>query len=431
MNKIEYESLQETVYTETMANGLKVTVIPKPRFNKTYGLFTTHYGSVDTKFVPIGLEQFATVPDGVAHFLEHKMFEKEEGDVFQKFSALGASANAFTSFTRTSYLFSATQHVLENIELLLDFVQTPYFTEETVEKEKGIIAQEIQMYEDNPDWRLSFAVLKNLFPDHPLHVDIAGTVESIQEIRPEDLYMSYDTFYHPSNMQLLVVGAVDPEAIFATVRKNQAQKEYIAMPEPTRYHYVQSKESIIHESTLEMEVFRPKVVVGGRYFGPFPEDPKEKKRFEFAARYGLDLLFGDTSPIYGEWYEEGIIDDSFYHDFNLEEDLCYFELGGDSNDPHRFARLLETVLFNLPLQVITEERLERLKKRHLGRLFHSLNSVEYIANHYDEGEGVVLFDHPEIINSITLGDVKRALNQIIDYDTMTKAFIMPVQQREE
>lgn len=425
MDKRVFETLQEVVYEQELNNGLKVVIIPKKGFNKTYGLFTTKYGSIDTKFVPIGLEHFATVPDGVAHFLEHKMFEKKEGDVFQKFSALGASANAFTSFTRTSYLFSTTDHVAECLSLLLDFVQDPYFTEETVEKEKGIIAQEIQMYDDQPDWRLSFALLQNLFPTHPLHVDIAGTVESIQDIRPEDLYMSYDTFYHPSNMQLLVVGAVDPEAIMDLVIKNQAAKNYRKMPAPKRYHYVETKEAIVHEQELVMPVLRPKVLVGGRYFGPFPSDPLQKKRFELAAQYGLELLFGDTSSSYHAWYMKGLIDESFSFDFNLEDDLCFYEIGGDTQDPKTLAREIETVLFNLPLSDLTEERLAILKKKRLGRLFNALNSTEFIANHYDEGEGVVLFDCPALIESMTLSEVKAALNLLIDHESLSHVYMWP------
>lgn len=182
MKKIVYDQLQETLYTETLDNGLTVTLLPKNEFHKTYALFTTNYGSIDNTFVPLGKGEMVTVPDGIAHFLEHKLFEKEDGDVFQKFGKFGASANAFTSFTRTSYLFSSTEKVKENLMTLIDFVQDPYFTEETVNKEKGIIAQEIQMYDDEPDWRLFFGLLSNLYPKHPLHIDIAGTVDSIMEI---------------------------------------------------------------------------------------------------------------------------------------------------------------------------------------------------------------------------------------------------------
>lgn len=426
MYEKHYPQLKETVYSETLTNGLQVTIVPKKGFRKTYAVFTTNYGSIDNEFVPIGLDRIAHVPDGVAHFLEHKMFEKEDGDVFQKFGQLGASANAYTSFTKTSYLFSTTDHVYENLETLLDFVQDPYFTEETVEKEKGIIAQEIQMYQDSPDWRLSFGLLNNLFPTHPIHIDIAGTVESIQDIRPEDLYMSYDTFYHPSNMKLLVVGNVDPEMTLAFIKENQDSKDFIAVPPVKRHTPVETKDAIIHESHIEMDIMRPKVLVGGRYFGELPEKPLDRHRFQLAAHYGLSLLFGETSRHYSEWYENGLIDDSFYNSFSLERDLCFFEIGGDTPNPELLASNIEALLMSLPALDLTEEGLERLKRQHLGRLLNSLNSVEFIANHFeDDNDGVSIFDQPELIETITIQDVKAALNKIISHDTLTRVYMTP------
>ena len=226
MEKIHFDNLQETLYKEKLANGLHVYILPKRGFSKTFVTFTTNYGSIDRTFIPRGKREEVTVPDGIAHFLEHKMFEKEDGDVFQKFSVLGASANAFTSFTRTAYLFSATDKLYENTEVLLDFVQEPYFTEKTVDKEKGIIAQEITMYDDLPDWRLYFGTIENLYHEHPVKIDIAGTVESIQDITAEHLYECYETFYHPSNMVLFVVGAVDPEEMMDFIKKNQDAKTF-------------------------------------------------------------------------------------------------------------------------------------------------------------------------------------------------------------
>lgn len=203
---INFEQLQETLFHEKMANGLDVYVLPKQGFNKTYAVFTTKYGSIDNQFVPLNKEEMVHVPDGIAHFLEHKLFEKADGDVFQDFSKQGASANAFTSFTRTAYLFSSTSNVEKNLETLVDFVQDPYFTEKSVEKEKGIIGQEINMYDDNPDWRLFFGLIENMYKDHPVKIDIAGTVESISHITKDLLYECYETFYHPSNMLLFIVG---------------------------------------------------------------------------------------------------------------------------------------------------------------------------------------------------------------------------------
>ena len=419
-----YKQFQEDVYTEEMDNGLQVVIIPKQEFNKTYALFTTKYGSIDNEFIPMGMKKFVSVPDGIAHFLEHKMFEKEDGDVFQHFSKQGASANAYTSFTKTSYLFQASDHIYENLGLLIDFVQNPYFTDETVEKEKGIIAQEIQMYQDNPDWQLQFALLNNLFPKHPIHIDIAGTVESIQDITAEDLYMCYDTFYHPSNMQLVIVGNIDPEIAMAFVRDNQRRKDYIKMPEVRRRFPIEQAKDIKKGSRMRMPVSKPKVLVGGRYFGELPSNNKERRKFQYAALFGLSLLFGNTSRNYNYWYQSSLIDDSFGFDFNLDRDICFFSIGGDTEQPERLAQQIEVALFEMSAVDFSSEKLERLKKKQIGRLINKMNSLEFIASHYDEdGDGITLFDLPAIIESITITDVKAVMNQIIDLNAMTKVYM--------
>ena len=262
MNKVHFENLQETLYNEKLENGLDVYILPKRGFSKTYVTFTTKYGSIDRTFIPLGKDEEVTVPDGIAHFLEHKLFEKEDGDVFQEFSVLGGSANAFTSFTRTAYLFSATDKLYENTEVLLDFVQDPYFTKETVEKEKGIIGQEITMYDDQPDWRLYFGMIENMFHEHPVKIDIAGTIESIDEITAEHLYECYETFYHPSNMVFFVVGAVDPEEMMNFIKENQNKKTFSQAAEITR-SFPEEPDSVAQtERTLSMDVTKPKLSFG-------------------------------------------------------------------------------------------------------------------------------------------------------------------------
>ncbi len=262
MKTIEFKQLDETLYYEKLENGLDVYILPKKGFSKTFVTFTTKYGSVDRTFVPLGESQSITVPDGIAHFLEHKMFEKEDGDVFQKFSEYGASANAFTSFTRTAYLFSSTDNIYKSTETLLNFVQEPYFTEATVNKEKGIIGQEITMYDDQPDWRLYFGTIENMYHTHPVKIDIAGTIESIDGITADHLYTCYNTFYHPSNMLLFAIGAVEPEEMMAFIRENQGKKEF---PEPTpiqRFFEEEPTDVAVKERTLHMDVQKPKVYMG-------------------------------------------------------------------------------------------------------------------------------------------------------------------------
>lgn len=219
MHKQTYVDIEETLYTKKLENGLTVLLLPKQEMSKTYGLFSTDYGSIDQTFVPINDDREITVPDGIAHFLEHKLFEKEDRDVFADFSKQGASPNAFTSFTKTAYLFSATNHIEKNVLTLLDFVQDPFFSEASVEKEKGIIAQEIKMYNDQPNWQSFMGTIQAMFKNHPVKIDIAGTVESIEKITKDDLYTCYRTFYHPENMTFFLTGNFNGEEMMSLIGK--------------------------------------------------------------------------------------------------------------------------------------------------------------------------------------------------------------------
>ncbi|ALS02247.1 zinc protease [Enterococcus silesiacus] len=428
MNKKEYSQINEVLYTEVLDNGLTVYLLPKKEYNKTYGLFTTNYGSIDNEFVPIGEKDFVKVPDGIAHFLEHKMFEKEDGDVFQQFGRQGASANAFTSFTKTSYLFSTTDQVEKNLETLLDFVQDPYFTKETVEKEKGIIGQEIQMYLDDSNWRLFFGTLGNLYPKHPLHIDIAGTVESIDEITAEDLYTCYNTFYHPSNMTLFVVGKMDPQEMMTFIRNNQSAKEFTKAAPIKRHFPKETAADIIKESSLEMAISRSKVIVGLKGLDEVPEDGKELLKYKTTANLLFQLLFGNTSQNYLTLYNEGLLDDSFGYEFSLDRSFHFADFGGDSDQPEQLAERIEEILLNVSeSSELTDENLTLLKKKMIGKYFQSLNSLEYIANQFSQslyGE-TTLFDTPEVIESIQLADVKELAQRFINKDGLSRFYMYP------
>ncbi|MBO0469979.1 insulinase family protein [Enterococcus sp. DIV0242_7C1] len=428
MHKKEYPQINEVLYTEILENGLTVYLLPKQDYNKTYGLFTTNYGSIDNEFVPLGQENFVKVPDGIAHFLEHKMFEKEDGDVFQQFGRQGASANAFTSFTKTSYLFSTTDQVELNLKTLLDFVQEPYFTEETVEKEKGIIGQEIQMYLDDSNWRLFFGILGNLYPKHPLHIDIAGTVESIDEITAEDLYTCYNTFYHPSNMSLFVVGKMEPEEMMTFIRENQAEKTF-AQAVPIRRHFPkETAEDILKESSIEMPISRSKVIVGLKGLDEVPVEGKALLKYKLTANLLLQLLFGNTSQNYLTLYNEGLLDDSFGYEFSLDRSFHFADFGGDSDYPEQLAERIEEILLTVAQsEELTEENLSLLKKKMIGKYFQSLNSLEYIANQFSQslyGE-TTLFDTPEVIESIQLSDIKELAEKFIDQKGLSRFYMHP------
>jgi len=422
---IEFKQLKETLYYEKMPGGLDVYVLPKEGFNKTYAVFTTKYGSIDNQFVPLGKEEMVRVPDGIAHFLEHKLFEKEDGDVFQQFSRQGASANAFTSFTRTAYLFSSTSNVEENLETLVDFVQDPYFTEKTVEKEKGIIGQEINMYDDNPDWRLFFGLIENMYQEHPVRIDIAGTIESISHITKDLLYECYETFYHPSNMLLFVVGPVDPEAIIRQVRENQQKKPYTDQPEIVRKEVKEPGAVFKKEQEIKMNVQSSKCLVGLKSAHPMNTGEALLKH-ELTINLILECLFGKSSSDYERIYEKGYIDETFSYDYTEEHGFGFVSVGGDTPEPDKLAEELKQVLFKAK-ETITAEKLELARKKKIGNFLKSMNSPEYIANQFTRYAFLEtsLFDIVTVLESITLEDVHRVIQEEIEEDRITVCKVVP------
>ncbi|HAQ0936427.1 TPA: insulinase family protein [Enterococcus faecium] len=427
MNKTEYEQINETLYHEVLPNGLTVYLLPKNDYHKTYGLFSTNYGSIDNEFIPYGEKEKVKVPDGIAHFLEHKLFEKEDGAVFQLFGKQGASANAFTSFTKTSYLFSTTDQVEKNLTTLIDFVQAPYFTEETVNKEKGIIGQEIQMYEDDPNWRMFFGILNNLYPTHPLHIDIAGTVESIDKITAQDLYTCYRTFYQPSNMVLFVVGKMEPEKLMKLIRENQEAKNFPPKQEIVRYFPENTKE-IIKQSALEAAITRDKFVLGIKGLDTLPQEGTELLRYKTAINLLFQMILGNTSRNYLAMYNQGIIDDSFGFEFSLDREFHFADFSGDTDEPEKAAEKVKEIILGFADDPeVSETNLDLLKKKMLGQYFQSLNSIEYIANQFTQSlfGDRTLFDLPEIIDSIQMKDVLAAGEAFISEEAFSEFYMRP------
>jgi predicted Zn-dependent peptidase len=433
MHKVEFDQLDETLYHEKLENGLEVYILPKKGFSKTYATFTTKYGSIDNHFIPMGEKEAIQVPDGIAHFLEHKMFEKEEGDIFQEFSKQGASANAFTSFTRTAYLFSATNLIDKNVETLLDFVQSPYFTEKTVDKEKGIIAQEITMYDDQPDWRLYFGVIENMYENHPVKIDIAGTVESIQEITAEHLYTCYNTFYHPSNMVLFVVGAVDPESMIELIKNNQDSKTFEAPQEIVRLYPEEPKEAVIKERTLEMSVQKPKVFVGIK---PEKLDMSgiEMLKHELAAELAFELLFGRTSDFYHHAYESDWIDESYSFDYSIEHGFGYALIGSDTNEPQILAReIQDTIQKAKEKWPFGQDDLDRVRRKKIGFFLRALNSPEFIANQFTRYafNDMNLFEVVPMLEAIQVHDLQEAFALVSNESQRSVFTIMPSKKEEK
>lgn len=407
MKIIKDDKLHESLYYEELDNGLKVYLLPKYGFSKTYGLFSTHFGSVDTTFTPLGEDEMITVPDGIAHFLEHKMFEMKEGDASDMFASLGASTNAFTSSSRTAYLFNTTSNVNECVELLLDFVQDIYLTDESVEKEKGIINQEIGMYDDDPDWRCYFGSITNLYQQHPVKIDIAGTVETVSKINKEILEKCYHTFYHPSNMMLFVVGNIDVESTMQVIRNNQGKKSFTKMNPIQRLEIHEPLGIDKKEEVLNMDVIMPKIIVSIKV-NDILSDAKQKLKRELSMNIFLDMLFAKSSSLYEKWSREEVINDSFSANFTQERDYSFIQMGGDTNTPE----LLKDKIFDLIEHIdefeIHEDDFNRVLKKNIGIFISIFNSPESIANMFTRYyfEGIMLFDFLDVMYSLTKNDIE-------------------------
>lgn len=427
MEKISFDQLQEELYHEKLENGLEVYILPKKGFNKTYATFTTKYGSIDNHFVPAGKKELVKVPDGIAHFLEHKLFEKEDGDVFQQFSRQGASANAFTSFTRTAYLFSSTSDVEKNLETLIDFVQYPYFSEKTVEKEKGIIGQEIDMYDDNPDWRLYFGAIQNLFENHPVKIDIAGTKESIAEITKDMLYECYHTFYHPSNMLLFIVGPVQVEEIMQQIKDNQAKKTFSSQVEIERKFDSEKEDVSEKKLVLPMNVHSSKCLVSIKATNT-EKQGEEMLKQELTTNVLLELLFGRSSENYDKLYSSGLIDESFSFDYTQEKGFGFAMIGGDTNNPDQLAIEIQRMLEEeKSSSKITVESLERTKKKKIGAFLRAVNSPEYIANQFTRYafNDMNLFDVVPVLEAIKIEDIHQVADDLISENRMAICQVVP------
>lgn len=372
------EQLKEEMLSAVHESGLRVYVFPKKGFQKYYAIYGTEYGSVDSAFQVPGESEMTRVPDGIAHYLEHKMFEEEDGgDAFQRFALTGASSNAFTSFDMTAYLFSCTDKFYENLDILLDFVNHPHFTEENVAKEQGIIGQEIKMYEDDPEWRVFFNTLSALFHHNPVKIDIAGTVESIAQITPELLYRCYNTFYNPANMVLVLVGDVDIKEAMKYVDKHvDAKRNLGRIPRET---VTEPKERVQEKITQNLVVSQPLFRIGFKD-NAMDLDAEGRLKKELATELILEAVFGRCSDLYHALYEEGLIDSSFGAETDISKGYGFTLVGGESRDPEAVYAKVKAYLDTLMKTGIAKEDLERARKILLSRNIRMFNSVERMGN---------------------------------------------------
>ena len=425
LEKINYSAVGETVYQTVLANGLRVFLLPKNDFNETYGIISTNFGSVDTGIVSRETKQVTQYPAGIAHFLEHKLFEGRQGkDLLLEFTKLGAESNAFTSFTRTSYLFSATDNISENLQLLQELVHRADFTKESILREQDIIGQEIEMYQDNPDYRLFFGALANLYPQTPLAEDIAGTKESISEITVENLKENFSNFYHPSNMTLFVIGNFDLEQIAAEIAEQQEKLVFPGSSEPIEKIPV-SLHPVVSTDTYRMEVASPKLAVGIR--GTDFVDESELYRYKITLKLLFAMMFGWTSKRFQSLYESGKMDNSLTLEVEVEKDFHFVMLTMDTQEPVGLSHQFRSAIKNFDKDPdVTEEHLDTIKSEMFGDFLHGLNSLEYIATQYEPHlAGENLFDLPKILQDISLNDVIKLGHRFIDQCDMTDFTIFP------
>lgn len=422
--KIEAREWNETLYVGEHSSGLGVFVVPKKGFIKKYAIFGTRYGSVDNTFRPLGSDEKITVPDGIAHFLEHKMFEQPDGsNAFDLFSKYGANANAFTSFTSTCYLFSCTGHFTENLSHLLNYVQQPYFTDENVAKEQGIIGQEIRMYDDDPEWQVQFGLLKALYVNNPVKIDIAGTIESISHIDKDVLYTCYNTFYNPGNMVLCVAGDVDPDEVAALVEQHVRTGRASGRVEsfyPDEPDHVAEK---LREQKLDVSI--PLFDVGFKDNAPACGDALLKN--EIAAKVLLKLLTGRSSKLYTDLYSEGLVNASFSTDLMIEPQFSCAIIGGESEDPMQVQRRLLTAIEGMKRDGIDKTAFARAKKALYGSFLRSFNDVEDIAGMMCRNllGGVNPFSFKTVWDTVDIDFATQRLHRVFTEDNMAMSIIWP------
>ena len=426
MKKIYNDVIDEELYYEKMENGLEVFYVPKPGFINKYAVLGVDFGSNDLEFIPIGEKEKIRVNEGIAHFLEHKMFEQPDGtNAFDKFSKLGASANAFTGFTMTAYLFSATENFYESLSHLVEYVQTPYYTDENVEKEKGIIAQEIKMYQDDPDWNVYFNCIKAMYKNHHTNIDIAGTVESIYRITPQELYKCYNTFYNPANMKLFVVGDLDDEKIIETVREINNYKAD-TLDEITRI--TEDEPDELSEYTVSIPMFY--IGYKDRYID---REPREALKLEIVSDMLFDIIFSVSGDLYQELYNDGLIIGNMSGGYLSQKDYSYAIVSGASRNPEEVKHRVDRYIDKLRTKGIDEYEFEINKKKKIGSFLKSFDSIGYIANNFLNYmfRGINFLEYLEVLKEVEFEDVSKRLDEFFFEKQSVLSIIEPRESTKE
>ena len=421
MNRMEYPRMGETVFSARLDNGLTVYVDVKPSFQKSFAFFATDYGGMDMKFQMDG--QWYDTPAGVAHFLEHKTFDTKDGNALQDLAANGASPNAFTSSAITGYYFESTEKFYENLKILLSFVSQPYYTQESVDKEQGIIGQEIRMIEDDPENQVYYAMLEGLYAHHPIRVSVAGTIESISHITADTLNLCHSAFYNPGNMVLCVAGNVDPEKVLEMAREILPKEGKGSIPRD--YGPDEPAAAARSRTELKMEVSTPIFQLGWK-MAPAPKG-EEQFRQKLIAELACEALLGNSSPLYVRLYRDGLINSSFSYGFDGYPSCAYAMAGGESTDPDAVASAVADEAARIGREGVDAALFARLKKGLYGAKVRSLNSFENIcvgmAQAYFAGYDMLRF--PEVFEGISQADVEACIRTCFTPERAALAVVQP------
>lgn len=423
------ETLDEEMLSAVHESGLKVYVFPKKGFSKYYAIYGTDYGSTDREFVIPGDTEKTVVPDGIAHYLEHKMFEQPDGtNAFDSFALTGASSNAFTSFDLTAYLFSCTDKFYENLDILLDFVNKPYFTDENVQKEQGIIGQEIKMYDDDPGWRVFFNALTALFKNNPVKIDIAGTVESIAKIDKDVLYKCYNTFYNPGNMTLVLVGDIDIDEVMNRIDKHIDSSRNLG--EIQRPGIIEPDERVTEYNEQRLMVSQPMFQVGFKETVPYTTGEELLKR-ELATDIIIEILFGRSSDFYMELYNEGLINSSFGGEAELEKRYGFTLIGGESKNPKEVYNRMKAKINQAQSEGIPQDEIDRAKKVAKASAVKLFNSIEGMGNSFIRllMKGINPLNYAQAVDSITKSDIDERLKSHFDTSNCVLSTVLPIDDK--
>lgn len=410
MKTVDSAVLHEKYYEIDHKSGLKIFVMPKEHYSSAYAVIGTRYGSIDTKFKRSDREDFVTVPEGIAHFLEHKLFESEELDAFTRYAETGASANAYTSFDKTCYLFQCTDRFEDSLRILLDFVTHPYFTKETVEKEQGIIGQEITMYYDVPGWMSTFNLLKCLYKNHPVRIDIAGTVESISHITDKLLYDCYDTFYNLNNMALAVVGNVDVESVLSVCDEVLKKSADVKIE---RAFEQEPREIVKPYDEYYLSVGMPVFSFG---YKEACKTPLRTVKELIEMNVLLEVLAGETSPLYTSLFEKGLINSSFSKEYFVGNGYESVIFDGESNNAGEVAEAINAEVENLRKNGFSDERFEAARRSLYGKEIMSYNDIDGVANSIIAScfGGFGAFDALDVYKNVKKSDIEKLLSEKLD-----------------